>query len=102
MVSNQNKPQNFTMQKYLHTLKLIDSSLCPSCDQEETLIHMFWTCQATQSFLNKLKTWFSTINVNCSFSEKSFIFNTNIETNLSKTELVISMELNIIYFLQND
>jgi hypothetical protein len=84
--------------KYLHTLKLIDSSLCPSCDQEETLIHMFWTCPATQTFLNKLKTWFSTININFSFNEKSFIFNTNIETNMSKTELTIVIEIKYYIF----
>ena len=84
--------------KYLHTLKLIENSSCSSCDQEETLIHMLWTCPATQSFLNKIKTWFSAINVKCSFNERSFIFNTNIGTNMSKTELAIVIEIKYYIF----
>ena len=87
--------------KYLHTLKLIENSLCSSCDQEETLIHMFWTCPATQCFLHKLKTWFSAINANLSFNEKSFIFNTNIGTNMSKTELTIVIEIKYYIFSTN-
>ena len=45
--------------KYLYTLKLNSSPLCSFCDQEETLVHMFWTCATTQLFLNKLRDCFS-------------------------------------------
>ena len=84
--------------KYLYKLKLIDSPLCSFCDQEETLIHMFWTCATTQLFLNKLKGWFSSINLINSFHEKSFIFNTNIENNMSCTELQIILEIKYYIF----
>ena len=40
--------------KYLYTLKLVDSPLCAFCNEEETLIHMFWTCSETQIFLDTL------------------------------------------------
>ena len=78
--------------KYLYTLKLIDSPLCTFCYQDETLVHMFWTCSATQTFLNTLRNWLSTKNIDITFQEKSFIFNTNVGNNISSLELHILLE----------
>ena len=53
---------------------------------------------ATQTFLNELKAWFYNINVDIPFREFFFIFNTSIETNMSQTDLIITLEIKYYIF----
>ena len=43
---------------FLHKLGFKDSEKCTSCLKEtEHLLHLFWTCEKTQSFWNSLFSW---------------------------------------------
>ena len=35
---------------YLYKVKIADSPLCPSCQVDETIMHMLWDCPETQTF----------------------------------------------------
>ena len=60
---------------------------------------MFWTCTATQSFLNILQTWFAINNITISFQEKSFIFNTNLDINSSMSSIEFQIILELKYYI---
>ena len=43
---------------YLHKLKIRNNNLCTFCkNMPETLVHLFWECDVTQTFLNAVSHW---------------------------------------------
>ena len=58
---------------------------CNSCQVEEDIIHMLWTCRDTKSLITQLKTWLLTYNINITLSEELFIF--NIGKHLTQADL---------------
>jgi hypothetical protein len=66
--------------RYLHICKIAESPLCTFCTiEEETIIHLFWSCGKTELFWNNLK--FEIKNhcphaTNLQFSEELILFGT--------------------------
>ena len=81
--------------KYLQTIKAIPSSLCCFCNQEETIIHLLWTCPATKYFLQKLQSWFQRNDIFLPFIEELFIF--NIGEQFSMADITTILE--VIYYI---
>ena len=82
--------------KYLYTIKAIPSPICSTCDQEETITHLLWTCPITKSFLQKVQSWLRRRDINISFIEELFIF--NIGEKLTPEELFIILEIKYYIF----
>ena len=82
--------------KYLQTIKAVPSSLCSYCYQEETIIHLLWTCPTTQSFLQKLQSWFQRNNIILPFIEELFIF--NIGEQFSMVDISTILEIKYYIF----
>ena len=61
--------------KFLHTIKYIQNPNCHFCNQEETISHMLWSCQETQSLIRDFSRWLRIKNINLKFTEELFIFN---------------------------
>ena len=61
--------------KFLHTIKYIQNPNCHFCNQEETISHMLWSCQETQSLIRDFSRWLRIKNINLTFTEELFIFN---------------------------
>lgn len=61
--------------KFLYTIKFIQSPNCAFCNQEETISHMLWDCQDTQSLIREFSRWLNDRNINLTFTEEPFIFN---------------------------
>ena len=40
---------------YLYKIKVTDSPRCTTCNQEETLVHMLWTCPQTRFFIQQIR-----------------------------------------------
>jgi hypothetical protein len=56
--------RNIATNKFLFRCKLAESSLCDFCNMEiDSIEYIFWTCQQTQSFRNKLFKWFVEIGI---------------------------------------
>ena len=62
------------MDKKIGTIKFIQSPNCAFCNQEETISHMLWDCQDTQSLIREFSRWLNDINVNLTLTEEPFIF----------------------------
>ena len=82
--------------KYLQTIKAIPSSLCCFCNQEETIIHLLWTCPATKYFLQKLQSWLQRNDIFLPFIEELFIF--NIGEQFSMADITIILEVKYYIF----
>ena len=51
----------------MHLRKLVESPLCTFCQsEEETLIHLFWECETTQTFWLGVQGWLQTNFIHCS------------------------------------
>ena len=61
--------------KFLHKIKYIQNPNCHFCNQEETISHMLWSCQETQSLIRDFSRWLRIKNINLTFTEELFIFN---------------------------
>ena len=56
-------------------MKLTDDSYCYYCHlQDETITHLFWTCDKIQLFLSDLLQWAKKDNVQCEITEEFFYF----------------------------
>ena len=86
--------------KYLYTINATPSPLCNSCQVEEDIIHMLWTCRDTKSLITQLKTWLLTYNINITLSEELFIF--NIGKNLTKADLQIIITTKYYIYLSKN
>ena len=75
MVPNKNKPQTFTHKMYLHDMKLVQSPNCNFCQEEETISHMLWECQESQSLIRQFIRWINNKNIDITFTEELYIFN---------------------------
>ena len=54
----QNLHRRLSTNSFLHKLGFTDSEKCTFCRNEtEHLLHLFWTCEKTQSFWNSLISW---------------------------------------------
>ena len=65
-----------TTNTFLHAIKLADSSICTFCKQEtETILHLFWQCSITQSFIRDIDRLMNTeYQIRFQNSEKSWFF----------------------------
>ena len=70
--------------KYLYTINATPSPLCNSCQVEEDIIHMLWTCRDTKSLITQLKTWLLTYNKNLTKADLQIIITTKYYIYLSK------------------
>ena len=56
--------RNIATNKFLLMCKLVESSLCNFCNMEiDSIEHIFWSCQQTQIFWNKLFKWLNEIGI---------------------------------------
>ena len=78
--------------KYLHTIKAISSPLCSYCNQEETIIHLLWSCPLTNSFLQKLQSWFRRNNIVLPFIEELFIFNIGEQFMMADISVILEIK----------
>ena len=53
----------------------MDSPNCNFCYQEETILHMLWSCPETFSLIQQLNQWLSATNTYTNNVEELFIFN---------------------------
>ena len=60
--------------KYLYKIKATNNPNCETCNEVETITHMFWRCPETRTFLIKLQDYLLTSKIDIRFNEKSFIF----------------------------
>ena len=61
--------------KYLHTLKYVQNPNCNYYGEEETISHMLWTCQESQSIITQLTKYLNDKNIGLNITEELFIFN---------------------------
>ena len=61
--------------KYLHTIKYVQNPNCNYCGEEETISHMLWTCQESQSIITQLTKYLNDKNIGLNITEELFIFN---------------------------
>ena len=61
--------------KYLHNMKLVQSPNCNFCQEEETISHMLWECQESQSLIRQFIRWINNKNIDLTFTEELYIFN---------------------------
>ena len=59
---------------HLYTIKYVQSPICNFCQEEETLSHMFWECQESQSVIRQFIGCLNNKNINLTFVEELFIF----------------------------
>ena len=78
--------------KYLYTIKVIPSPLCSYCNQEETIIHLLWTCAATNSFLQRIQSWLRRNNIILPFIEELFIFNIGEQFTMADYSLILEIK----------
>ncbi len=76
--------------KYLNQINAIDSPLCLTCRQDETITHMLWSCPETQTFLNTVKYCLLSNNKTLPLIEELFIF--NLGENMTNADLTIILE----------
>ena len=56
-------------------MELTSDSYCYYChSQDETITHLFWTCDKIQLFLNELLQWLKKHNIQCEITEEFFYF----------------------------
>ena len=82
--------------KYLYIIKAIPSPLCTYCDSDETITHLLWSCSTTQTFLQKVQSWFRRNNIKTPFIEELFIF--NIGKQFTAEDLLIILEIKYYIF----
>ena len=72
--------------KLLKHMKLIDDSRCTFCtNDEETIVHLLWSCNKTQEFLNLIITWFKSYDIHINLTEKLFLFGVDNDQKLTNT-----------------
>ena len=85
--------------RYLFLRKAIDSPLCLFCnEEEETIIHLFWSCRITRAFWNDLEKILNEKCITCvnlTFSEKYILIgdseNISVDTTLDLIVLLAKM-----------
>lgn len=71
--------------KLLVKMQLKNDPHCYYChSQEETIIHLFWTCEKIKTFLKDLVHWLETENIQCKLTQEQFIFGLDRNNILSK------------------
>ena len=78
--------------KYLFTINAIPSPICSYCNQEETIIHLLWTCSATNSFLQKVQSWLRRNNIILPFIEELFIFNMGEQFTIADNSIILEIK----------
>lgn len=71
-------------------MKLKDDSHCYYCQcEEETITHLFWSCDKIQFFLDKLLQWLKNNGIHCSILKEFFLFGLDRNNIIPKTINVI-------------
>ena len=61
--------------KILHNMKVRNDALCYYCHScDESINHLFWSCDRIQTFIKKVTGWLNAYGIDCSPTEKWFIF----------------------------
>ena len=72
--------------KLLKHMKIIEDSSCTFCtNEDETTVHLLWSCNKTQEFLKLILTWFENYNIHFNLSEKLFLFGIDKDQKLTNT-----------------
>ena len=93
--------RTITTNKFLHAIKISNSSMCTYCKREtETILHLFWQCSFTQSFIRDIDRQLHTqYQIRFPNSEKSWFF-------LHETDelqaLLITLAKLVLYKAHND
>ena len=67
-------------------MKIIEDSSCTFCtNEDETTVHLLWSCNKTQEFLKLILTWFENYNILFNLSEKLFLFGVDKDQKLTNT-----------------
>ena len=54
-------------------------------NEDETTVHLLWSCNKTQEFLKLILTWFENYNIHFNLSEKLFLFGIDKDQKLTNT-----------------
>ena len=81
---------------YLYKVKIIDSPLCQSCNEHETIRHMLWSCPETKTFLQQIQNLLHTKNIQLNLNEELFIF--NIGKQYNSIFLILILEIKYYIF----
>ena len=61
--------------KILHNMKVRNDASCYYCHSyDESINHLFWSCDRIQTFIKKVTGWLNAYGIECSPTEKWFIF----------------------------
>ena len=61
--------------KLLQQMKIKDDALGTFCQSNnESIVSFFWQCSKTQQFIRSISAWLSAYGIDCSISEKYFVF----------------------------
>ena len=85
---------------YLHKIKVNDSPLCTTCNEEETLIHMLWTCPQTKLFIQQIRDLFMSKHINFIINEELYMF--NIGRHYCEAELFLLLQMKYYIFHVKD
>ena len=87
--------------KLLHAIKIIDNSTCTFCSHEtETIIHLFWQCPVTQTFLKNIdRELYTQYKIHFQHNVQSWFFPREID---SLQTLIITVAKAAIYRSRND
>lgn len=70
-----------TTNSFLFKVKLVNTPFCNFCHSErETIIHIFWECEETQNFLERLDSFLEALFIPFTFNKQTLLFG-NINTN---------------------
>ena len=73
-------------------MKIKQDSKCYYCQShEETITHLFWTCNKIQVFLNDLLRWLKNYDIYCEINVELFMFGLDRKNNISKPLSIILM-----------
>lgn len=75
--------------RYLYQIKAIDNPKCNSCEVDENIIHMLWSCPKTQTFLSQIKAFLQRNHITYEIEEKNFLFNLDKQS----CDIVFSLQL---------
>ena len=93
--------RTITTNKFLHAIDISDSSICTFCKREtETILHLFWHCSYTQSFIRDIdRELYTRYQIRFKNDEKSWFF--LHETDEMQT-LLITLGKLVLYRARNN
>jgi len=92
-----------TTNTFLVKIHITDNPLCTSCRAEqESLEHLFWFCNKTQSLLNDPKQLLDSRNVTLNLERNCFILGKGNETRQHSVENYILLNINLYIYIYRE